>query len=458
MTMKLEKSEITRTMFSEDKKVKTVITTEIDTSGQKTVTKATYINGNESSYKKESKESVEERHTYIQTLDESGKPDQYQTTINRKTSVDDGYSVTVKRYKTGKFSDAGRRNWTMGEAVNITSTYELTHDLCGHDCDGNSVNARESSRREYYNGDKLVRTITEEDSAGDTLIIEDYEYPVCGCVFKTTHSTDYGSPKCNSSNVLSINVDKLCAPSIAGIARFIEAKGGIATIDVLNLKGTIKYQTMTLDANYIFDFSEKETVYNLSVTVVDGDHRDSKLTMYSYGGDFGNFCCERTTHSEKPDEGHIADTYIWAVRGYTGITAPSLEYIMSSLTTIKGLMLDILPKNFGTLLYTENASGAAACRRATTLYFPNAEVTTTKHYIAVDDDEKENKTETPTTEPAPAPTAERKPKAPYILTSVKRTTLKKELYKKGGKVTVYEPNYVSEYELNMVSSTRRERS
>lgn len=451
MMMKLEKSEITRTMFSEDKKTKTVITTEIDTSGKKTTTRATYINGNESSYKKESKDSIEERNTYIQNLDESGKPDQYQTIINRKTSVDDGYSVTVKRYKTGKFSDAGRRNWTMGESVNITSTYELTHDLCGHDCDGNIVNARESTRREYYNGDKIVRTITEEDSAGDTLIIEDYEYPVCGCVFKTTHSTDYGSPKCNSSNVLSINVDKLCAPSIAGITRFIEAKGGLATIDVLNLKGTIKYQTMTLDANYIFDFSEKETVYNLSVTVVDGDYRDSKFTMYSYGGDFGNFCCERTTHSEKPDEGHIADTYIWAIRGYTGVNMPSISDMMSSLTTIKTQMLELLPKNFGTLLYTENASGTAtAWRNTTTLYFPNAEVTTTKHYIAVNDDKEENKPETST--------VERKPKAPYILTSVKRTTLKKELYKKGGKVTVYEPNCVSEYELNMSSSTRRERS
>lgn len=127
-------------------------------------------------------------------------------------------------------------------------------------------------------------------------------------------------------------------------------------------------------------------------------------------------------------------------------------------------MVEMLPKDLFEALEIKDTprmevlSGATAWTNAVTLHFPNAEVTTTKYYIAVDDCEKENKTETPATEPTPAPTAERKPKAPYILTSVKRTTLKKELYKKGGKVTVYEPNYISEYELNMVSSTRRERS
>lgn len=449
MMMKLEKSEITRTMFSEDKKTKTVITTEIDTSGQKTVTKTTYINGNESSYKKESKDGVEERHTYIQNLDESGKPDQYQTTISRKTSDGDGYIETIKRYKTGKFSADGRRNWTMGEAVNITSAYETIHDLCSRDGKGDAVNARESSCREYYNGDKIIRTIKEGDSEGDTLIIEDYEYPVCGCVYKTTRSTDYGNPKCHSSNLLTINVDKLCTPSIAGISRFIEAKGGLETIDSLNLKGTRSYREMTLAADYTF-FRANGGFY-LTLTVLSGEHRDSKFTIYNYSGDHGSLYCECTTHSEKPDEGDIVDTFIWGLQGPLDIKAPSISDMLSSLATIKIQMIELFPKKFLDDAFDIKGSFASVWDHSTTLYFPNAEVRTTKHYIAgVDDGEKENKTETPTAEPTSKAPNKSKCK-------VKRTTLKKELRKRG-EVTVYEPNYVTEYELNMTSSTRRERS
>lgn len=296
--MKLEKTEICRTMHHDDN-TKTVLTTEVDTSGKKTVTRVTYINGNESSYEKESDDVEECRRTYIQNLDESGKPDQYQTTISYKTGDGDGYSETIKRYKTGKFSADGRRNWTMGEAVNITSAYETICDLCSHDGKGGVVNARESSRREYYSGDKIVRSITEGDSDGDTLVIEDYEYPVCGCVYRTTRSTEYGTPKCNITKLLSIDVDKLVSiSSIAGIRRFLATKSECLylTYDILVLKGTLTFGNFTFDVNYTYDSSLCGGYY-YTLNVINGDYRGSKITIYSYGdSDTIRFDC--VTHSE----------------------------------------------------------------------------------------------------------------------------------------------------------------
>lgn len=453
--MRLEKSEITRTMYN--KETKTVITTELNATDQKTTTRITYVNGNESTYKKTSGAGVEERHTYIQTLDE-GKPDQFQTTTTYVNSNGDGYGETIKRYKTGKFTN-GRKNLTMGEHVNITSTYETVTSL--HST-STGVDTVESSRREYFDNDKLVRAITEQDSEGDKLTIEDYEYPVSGCVIKTTRSSDHGCYKCHSTRSITIDVDKLSDPSIAEteIGKFIDKNGGyyyLSTVDTFILKGTLTYgatnpyNPFTIDANYNIN----NYGYCYTLTITSGEHRGSKITIYNNNGsDSIRFDC--VTHSENPEDGDISDTYTWIQDDRSDVIVPTLEYIMCSLS-IKTLMLDVLPKNLFEALEikdaarTEVLSGASAWKHTTTLYFPNAEIKTTKYYVATDSEE-EDKAETPETE--------RAPKAPNKTdgkVSVRRTSLKNELNKRG-KITVYEPDYISEYDLNMMTSTRRERN